>query len=326
MRSRHTSNEILASLRRGSYNNFPNPTNETRCPICLDDYTENDNVLAMHPCAHFFHADCLQQWLQTSQSCPNCRARVQMRPQSASGNASGPNPSSVPASAAPTSGTALGPRLDARIRIARGLFDGPVVSESTRAHSSAAADSFLARQTSNTLRSNPRNTAPTSPPQPPPQSMSSASPFASVTTLETEFTRFGPIHHASQTSSPAGSLFHAPSTASDSASLPPALSIQTPYTLPDGSVIHNQFAELSSSSMVPVAGRHLGLESVPPTFALQDSYALPDAGSFFAHFAMSGPPSSEPVTGTGAQQRRDSGSHSEDMDEDPQEARRGRQP
>lgn len=79
-RSRHTSAEVLNSLRRGVYRDFPNPSNDTRCPICLDDYNDSDNVLAMHPCSHFFHADCLQQWLQTSRSCPNCRARVTFRP------------------------------------------------------------------------------------------------------------------------------------------------------------------------------------------------------------------------------------------------------
>ncbi|XP_063071855.1 uncharacterized protein LOC134462656 [Engraulis encrasicolus] len=48
---------------------------DTRCPICLDDY-EVDQELSILPCRHFFHNMCVQHWLQRSRTCPVCRAGV----------------------------------------------------------------------------------------------------------------------------------------------------------------------------------------------------------------------------------------------------------
>ncbi|KAF8328118.1 uncharacterized protein EI90DRAFT_2926656, partial [Cantharellus anzutake] len=73
----HTPSSIINSLRRGIFSGFPNPGNETRCPICLDDYLPDVQVLAAYPCNHFYHSECLEQWLQSSRSCPNCRTRIQ---------------------------------------------------------------------------------------------------------------------------------------------------------------------------------------------------------------------------------------------------------
>jgi len=75
-RPQHTPTSIINSLPRGVFNGFPNPGNETRCPICLDDYLPDAQVLATHPCSHFFHSECLEQWLQSSRSCPNCRTTI----------------------------------------------------------------------------------------------------------------------------------------------------------------------------------------------------------------------------------------------------------
>ncbi|KAG6538141.1 E3 ubiquitin-protein ligase Iruka-like [Zingiber officinale] len=45
---------------------------DSSCPICLDDFDEMSQVLAM-PCGHPFHEVCLMEWLKRSNSCPLCR-------------------------------------------------------------------------------------------------------------------------------------------------------------------------------------------------------------------------------------------------------------
>ncbi|KAG6497002.1 hypothetical protein ZIOFF_044886 [Zingiber officinale] len=42
---------------------------DTSCPICLDDFEEMSQVLAMS-CGHPFHEGCLLEWLKRSNSCP----------------------------------------------------------------------------------------------------------------------------------------------------------------------------------------------------------------------------------------------------------------
>ena len=57
---------------------FPSATKEQliecdhQCIICRDDMPEG-RVL---PCGHIFHFTCLRQWLQTSGTCPTCRAEI----------------------------------------------------------------------------------------------------------------------------------------------------------------------------------------------------------------------------------------------------------
>ena len=57
---------------------FPTATEEQlvecdhQCIICRDDMPEG-RVL---PCGHIFHFTCLRQWLQTSGTCPTCRAEI----------------------------------------------------------------------------------------------------------------------------------------------------------------------------------------------------------------------------------------------------------
>lgn len=43
------------------------------CSICLDDYAKQDRVGYL-TCGHFFHTDCIQNWLEQKNSCPLCRA------------------------------------------------------------------------------------------------------------------------------------------------------------------------------------------------------------------------------------------------------------
>ena len=48
--------------------------NET-CAICLDIYVVND-LIAVCPCKHGYHVDCLEQWLRVKNDCPLCKRSV----------------------------------------------------------------------------------------------------------------------------------------------------------------------------------------------------------------------------------------------------------
>ena len=48
---------------------------ETRCPICLEDYYEGA-VLRHLLCRHSFHRDCLDRWLKHKATCPICQQGV----------------------------------------------------------------------------------------------------------------------------------------------------------------------------------------------------------------------------------------------------------
>ncbi|KAI3872112.1 hypothetical protein MKX03_033173 [Papaver bracteatum] len=45
------------------------------CVVCMDSF-EVGTMLAYMPCSHFFHENCLVQWLQESNSCPLCRFEI----------------------------------------------------------------------------------------------------------------------------------------------------------------------------------------------------------------------------------------------------------
>jgi len=63
------SNLPLLTYRRGMYS-----PDSSMCPICLNNY-EPDDQLRVLPCSsnHHFHRDCIEQWLNTSATCPLCR-------------------------------------------------------------------------------------------------------------------------------------------------------------------------------------------------------------------------------------------------------------
>lgn len=46
-----------------------------QCAVCLNEIKVNSSVLT--PCGHFFHQDCLSQWLYKKQNCPLCRTEIQ---------------------------------------------------------------------------------------------------------------------------------------------------------------------------------------------------------------------------------------------------------
>jgi len=48
----------------------PDINNKIECPICLD---KNDKLWVTTKCNHRFHGDCLNEWINISNTCPICR-------------------------------------------------------------------------------------------------------------------------------------------------------------------------------------------------------------------------------------------------------------
>jgi len=46
--------------------------NEVCCPICYEDYIENESLRVLK-CNHYFHINCVNDWLNKNKSCPICR-------------------------------------------------------------------------------------------------------------------------------------------------------------------------------------------------------------------------------------------------------------
>ncbi|CAI9758848.1 unnamed protein product [Fraxinus pennsylvanica] len=45
----------------------------TECPICLGEFVEGEKIRVLPKCNHGFHVRCIDTWLVSHPSCPNCR-------------------------------------------------------------------------------------------------------------------------------------------------------------------------------------------------------------------------------------------------------------
>ena len=50
----------------------------TECPICLETYQTNENVVNL-PCNHIFHVSCIKDWFAEHTTCPVCRDNLMLR-------------------------------------------------------------------------------------------------------------------------------------------------------------------------------------------------------------------------------------------------------
>lgn len=52
---------------------------EIKCLVCQCEYEKNEKLRRL-PCNHTFHAECVDQWLKTNDSCPYCRKSITDHP------------------------------------------------------------------------------------------------------------------------------------------------------------------------------------------------------------------------------------------------------
>lgn len=51
----------------------------SKCVDCLNEFQENDLLRVLPKCAHAFHSDCIDVWLQKNSNCPLCRSTISGR-------------------------------------------------------------------------------------------------------------------------------------------------------------------------------------------------------------------------------------------------------
>nr|XP_043613884.1 RING-H2 finger protein ATL22-like [Erigeron canadensis] len=49
------------------------PNDDGTCAICLSDYKPKESLRTIPECNHYFHADCIDEWLKLNATCPVCR-------------------------------------------------------------------------------------------------------------------------------------------------------------------------------------------------------------------------------------------------------------
>ena len=55
---------------------------QPECAICLAEFARGDEVRALPPCGHAFHAACVDTWLLCTSTCPSCRSALVLAPAS----------------------------------------------------------------------------------------------------------------------------------------------------------------------------------------------------------------------------------------------------
>ncbi|XP_037886209.1 RING-H2 finger protein ATL70-like [Glossina fuscipes] len=76
-------NEFSGDLRTSQINMLPSYEynvdkscdNQAYCAVCINDLVSKELIRKL-PCGHNFHAECLDKWLQSHETCPMCRTRV----------------------------------------------------------------------------------------------------------------------------------------------------------------------------------------------------------------------------------------------------------
>lgn len=48
---------------------------DSSCPICMEEYQSDDQITKLH-CGHYYHSECINEWLAKSAICPYCKQKI----------------------------------------------------------------------------------------------------------------------------------------------------------------------------------------------------------------------------------------------------------
>ncbi|KAM1376653.1 hypothetical protein PS1_038648 [Malus domestica] len=65
--------ELYPKIQLGERSEFPKQLTDNTCPICLGEYRPNETLRTIPQCNHYFHANCIDEWLGRNATCPLCR-------------------------------------------------------------------------------------------------------------------------------------------------------------------------------------------------------------------------------------------------------------
>jgi hypothetical protein len=68
--------DISSVTIQKKFSDIENPTH-TSCSITLEQFNEDDEVIEIINCKHYFNCDALKTWLATNNVCPVCRQPVE---------------------------------------------------------------------------------------------------------------------------------------------------------------------------------------------------------------------------------------------------------
>ena len=75
-------NDINESLRNslltkieGKKSSYEKDNENDICSICLENFVKKDKIITLD-CEHYYHDDCITNWLKKDQSCPLCRENL----------------------------------------------------------------------------------------------------------------------------------------------------------------------------------------------------------------------------------------------------------
>ncbi|GAV65770.1 zf-RING_2 domain-containing protein [Cephalotus follicularis] len=64
--------EKFPMILLGESRRLPKPSDNI-CPICLSEYRSKETLRTIPECNHYFHANCIDEWLKINATCPLCR-------------------------------------------------------------------------------------------------------------------------------------------------------------------------------------------------------------------------------------------------------------